>query len=208
MLRNIIYFIISIVLFFFATIAYGVILNKSELSLDQAMAEKGILDIGEVSIIVDRSNYRLHLYSDSLLVKSYKVVFGRNNRNNDKSLDDSNTPSGKYIVCDKKVQTKYHKMLKINYPNDNDLARMLKADEITQNQYQSFLQNRNNFGCVIEDLLPNGEIGIIGTGEYNYIFKNLPFAFNWTNGSVAISNENVDELFSVVNVGTKVMIKF
>jgi hypothetical protein len=207
-LRNIIYFIISLVIFFFATIAYGIILNKSELTLDESMVKEEILEFGEVSILIDRSNYRLHLFSDSLLVKSYKVVFGKNNRSVDNSLNNLTTPIGEYVICDKKALDKYHKMLKINFPNNNDLAGMLKSKEISQPQYDALLESKNQFGCVSQDLLPNGEIGIIGTGEFNYIFKNLPFAFNWTNGSIAISNENIDELFTVVDVGTKVTIKF
>ncbi len=208
MLRNTIYFIISLVLFFFATIAYGVFLNKSEITLDEAMAQKNILELGEVSIVVDRSNYRLHLYSDSILVKSYKVVFGKNSRSTNKSLSDYNTPIGKYVICEKKVLTQFHKMLRINYPNENDLAMLLKKEEISKVQYQKFIETKNIFGCADEELLPGGAIGIVGTGEYNLIFKNLPFAFNWTNGSVAVSNENVDELYSVTKIGTKVTIKF
>ena len=52
-----------------------------------------------------------------------------------------------------------------------------------------------------------GEIGIHGIGRLNYIFKNLPFVYNWTNGSIAMSDEDIDELYSVVKLGTKVVIK-
>ena len=40
-----------------------------------------------------------------------------------------------------------------------------------------------------------------------YIFKNLPFVFNWTNGSIAMSDENIDEIHSVIREGTEVVIK-
>lgn len=52
-----------------------------------------------------------------------------------------------------------------------------------------------------------GNIGIHGIGRLNPIFKNLPFVYNWTDGSIAISNESLDELLSVINTGTQVVIK-
>ncbi len=57
--------------------------------------------------------------------------------------------------------------------------------------------------CPYENTILGGEIGIQGIGEYNLIFKNLPFVFNWTNGSAAISNESIDELLSVVDIRNK-----
>jgi hypothetical protein len=51
-----------------------------------------------------------------------------------------------------------------------------------------------------------GNIGIHGIGKLNFLFKNLPFVFNWTDGSIAISNEEIDELCGVIKKGTKVTI--
>jgi hypothetical protein len=50
------------------------------------------------------------------------------------------------------------------------------------------------------------KIGIHGIGQLNFLFKNLPFVFNWTDGSIAISNEEIDELYGVIQKGTKVTI--
>jgi hypothetical protein len=61
--------------------------------------------------------------------------------------------------------------------------------------------------CPEPDTDLGGNIGIQGIGEYNAIFKNLPFVFNWTDGSIAVSNEDIDEIYSVVKRGTKVVIK-
>jgi hypothetical protein len=52
-----------------------------------------------------------------------------------------------------------------------------------------------------------GNLGLHGIGKFNFIIKNLPFVFNWTNGSIALSDEDIDEIFSIVKVGTKVVIK-
>ncbi|HQJ45413.1 MAG TPA: L,D-transpeptidase, partial [Ignavibacteriaceae bacterium] len=52
-----------------------------------------------------------------------------------------------------------------------------------------------------------GNIGIQGIGRLNYVFKNLPFVYNWTDGSIALSNEDLDEIIKVIKPGTQIVIK-
>jgi len=66
-----------------------------------------------------------------------------------------------------------------------------------QYYYKSFANPNSPLG---------GDIGIHGIGQLNSIFKNLPFVFNWTEGSIAVSNEEIDELFNVTPKGTTVTI--
>ena len=207
MLRNIIYIMSSVLLFFSGIIVYGVIINLREVTLAEAIKAKNLTTISNPSIIVDRRNYSLTLYSDTTLVKKYSAVFGRNNSSQKISKDDLVTPIGKYEICKIDTNFIYYKKLYLNYPNLADAAEALKMSLITKSEFiaisNSLLENQCSFNFTV---LGN-DIGIQGIGEYNNIFKNLPFVFNWTNGSIAISNEDVDELLSVVNIGTKVTIK-
>jgi len=36
----------------------------------------------------------------------------------------------------------------------------------------------------------------------------LPFPFNWTNGSIAITNEDIDEISKFIKIGSPVKIVF
>ena len=56
MIRNIIYFSGSIILFFAGVILYGIILNIREDTLQEAMAEKGISELSDVSLVVDAAS--------------------------------------------------------------------------------------------------------------------------------------------------------
>ena len=62
-------------------------------------------------------------------------------------------------------------------------------------------------GCTSDKTILGGNIGIHGIGRYDYFFKNLPFVYNWTDGSIAVSNEDIDELYTAVKKGTEVVIK-
>lgn len=195
-------------LFFFSGIvAYGIILNLREKPLEEILIEKKLSGLKNVTISVDRKNYKLNLLSDSTLVKSYNVVFGRNNNSNKISKNDNVTPIGNYLICRIDSNNIYYKKLFLDFPNLKDASEALKENIISQNDFKNIAKKLNETGCSYSETILGADIGIQGTGEYNIIFKNLPFVFNWTNGSIALSNENIDELLSVVNVGTKVTIK-
>jgi len=204
-LKNVLYFIASIVIFFAGVILYGMILNLSEPSLPEMMVSKGLRYLVNVKIQVDRKNYKLNLYSDTILVKSYKAVFGRNSNSPKIFTKDYKTPVGKYVICDIDTSSTYNKFFRLNYPNKNDLAEALKAKLISNKEYQQMYNDLEQGDCptVKDETLI---IGIHGIGRLNAIFKNLPFVFNWTNGSIAVSNEDIDEIYSAIKKGTEVVI--
>ncbi|MCB0729705.1 MAG: L,D-transpeptidase [Ignavibacteriae bacterium] len=207
MLRNVIYIMSSIILFFFGIIVYGVIINLRETPLKDALEEKEIAKISNPSIVVDRRNYTLSLYSDTILVKQYSAVFGRNSGSVKISKSDFITPTGKYIICKIDTNYTYYKKLYLDFPNLADASEALRNKIITKDEFLEISNSLKFNQCSSGNTVLGSDIGIQGIGEYDVIFRNLPFVFNWTNGSIAISNENIDELLSVVKIGTKVTIK-
>jgi len=207
MLRNILYLSLSILLFFIGVILYGIILNLREDTLVEAMAKKGLTELNNVEIVVDRSNYRLELYSDKELIKSYRASFGKNSSPVKTSKDDLITPTGEYEICRMDTISEYHSKLLLNYPNEKDAAESLKNNVIGKKEFDKIVHSWKTKNCPPKNTKLSVEIGIHGIGDNDFIFRNLPFAFNWTNGSVALSNKSMDELFSVVQLGTKVIIR-
>ncbi|MBL1212648.1 MAG: L,D-transpeptidase [Ignavibacteriae bacterium] len=207
MLKNIIYFGVSIILFFAGVIVYGIILNIREDTLAEAMDKKGIEDLGDVYLLIDKKNFTIELFSDSMLVKKYKAAFGNNSSPVKTSLDDNVTPTGNFIICNRDTAFLYHKLLQINYPNFNQISEFYKNNYIDRDEYKKLIAAVSEYDFLPEEGFKKQRIGIHGIGEYNLIFKNLPFAFNWTNGSIAVSNEDIDELYTVTNIGTKVEIR-
>ncbi|MBU1099723.1 MAG: L,D-transpeptidase [Bacteroidetes bacterium] len=207
MLRNSVYTFASMLLFFAGVISYGTILNLREVSLQEAMQMKGISKLENISIIVDRKNHALELYSDEILVKTYRAVFGKSRAPLKTSIDDHVTPTGKYQVCSKDDNSVYHKYLQLNYPNERDAAEALKNGYINRSDFNKIMKSIVTDGKPCADSKLGSGIGIHGIGEYDIIFKNLPFNFNWTNGSIAVSNSSIDELHTVVQIGTNVEIK-
>lgn len=208
MLKNIIYVSASVLLFFAGLICYGVILNLREVSLDDTLKEMGIDSPENVKLVIDRKNYKIELYSDKMLIKSYKAVFGKNSGSVKKSSNDLVTPVGDYKICGFDISDKYHMFFQLNYPNEKDAAESLKRGYINETEFDAIVLAQSKNECPPKNTRLGANIGIHGIGEYDIIFRNLPFVFNWTNGSIAVSNENIDELSRVVKVGTQVKITY
>lgn len=206
-LRNVIYLTIAIAIFFFGVIIYGVILNLRNVPLSEALLKTGFSEITNPKIIIDRQNYTLGIYEDSVLIKNYRVSFGKSVLTPKTRAGDKATPVGVYRICKIYKTHKYHKFFQINYPNLEDGASALRKGWISQKEYNDIKFQYYYEGCTKFHNILGGDIGIHGIGELNYIFKNLPFVFNWTNGSIAMSNENIDEIYSVIREGTEVVIK-
>lgn len=189
-------------------ICYGIILNIREVTLEEAMVEKGITQILEPKLLVDRKNFRIELYSNGRLVKTYKAVFGKNNSLVKTAKDDKVTPIGEYKICEIDSSAMYHKFLRLNYPNKNDAAEGLTRGYLTKDEFDAIMLTHKLNECTPKETHLGSDIGIHGIGTYDLIFRNLPFSFNWTNGSIAVSNQNIDELYKVLKVGTVVSITY
>lgn len=206
-LRNAVYFSGGIILFLAGTIVYGIILNLREDSLADSLKEKGFEKFENLNIIIERKNFTLQLYEDTVLIKTYRANFGKNLSSPKTKAEDNATPVGDYAICDFDSNSQYHKFLRLNYPNVSDASEALRKGWITQKQFDQLKFEFYYEGCPKPNTILGGGIGIHGIGRFNYILKNLPFVYNWTNGSIAVSDEAIDEIFSVVQKGTKVVLK-
>ncbi len=205
--RNVFFMTSGIFVFIAGVLVYGIILNLREVSLQKAMLDKGFRMFKNPNLIIDRRSYQLHLYEDTILVKSYRVSFGKNINRKKSRADDNSTPVGEYQICEIDTLHKYHKFLRINYPNLNDAEEVLRLGLITQKEFDDLKFQFYYGDCPEYNDVLGGNVGIHGIGRLDFIFKNLPFVYNWTDGSVAMSNDNIDEILSVTGRGTKVVIK-
>jgi murein L,D-transpeptidase YafK len=206
-LQKVIFFSGGTLIFILGVILYGIIINFREITLNEAMRIKGFSKLNNTSILIERKNYSLSIYEDTVLIKTCRANFGKNINSPKSREGDNATPVGEYMICYIDTISRYHKFLRLNYPNLMDAGEALVKGRISQKQYDKLTFEFYYGDCPDSETDLGGNIGIQGIGEYNSIFKNLPFVFNWTDGSIAVSNEDIDEIYSVVKRGTKVVIK-
>lgn len=148
------------------------------------------LPVSPVKIVIDKSEYELHVYDAKGWYATYPVVFGANPLADKKMEGDKLTPEGEYHVVAKRPHQKWSRFLAIDYPNAADKARF---------------EARKQRGEIPRNASPGGGIGIHGT------WPNDDFMIdrykNWTNGCISLKNGDVQELYGYIPVGTPVVIR-
>ena len=144
----------------------------------------------EIYIVIIKSNYELQLYDKEGWYATYPVVFGSKSLEDKMMEGDRKTPEGIYHIASKRPHEKWDKMMDIDFPT--------KAD------YDKF-NARKAQGLIPKNARIGGGIAIHGTWPNDEHVIDL--YQNWTNGCISLKNEDVDELYAMVPVGTKVIIK-
>jgi hypothetical protein len=139
---------------------------------------------GRVAILVLKEKNRLVLLDRGRAVRAYLADIGSDALGRKLRAGDRATPEGRYRVVAKKGRgrSEYHKALLLDYPNEEDRHRTAEA---------------RRRGEVPAGSTPGRLIEIHGEGGRGT---------NWTDGCVAVSNADMDELFAKAEVGSRVTI--
>lgn len=132
----------------------------------------------EVTLVVAQKGARtLQLFNNSTLLKSYHFELGFAPVGDKHFEGDGRTPEGLYFIDRSNPRSSYHLSVGISYPNDQDRA-FAEA------------QGRR----------PGGDIFIHGTP------REMRHKRDWTAGCLAVKNEEVEEIFSMVRAGTPILL--
>ena len=134
-------------------------------------------------IIVLKSKRKLQLFFKGKKVKQYSISLGGNPIGHKQFEGDEKTPEGSYFIDGKKPNSKYYKNLGISYPNAEDRA---------------FARSKGRN--------PGGAIKIHGLPNSKPWLGKLHLLKDWTHGCIAVTNKQMDEIYSRVKIGTKITI--
>lgn len=154
------------------------------------------LPVKNPRIVVRKSGRKLELYSDTVLVKTYKVGLGLNPVSDKKREGDRCTPEGDFYIFTKNDKSAYYHSLGLSYPNVEDAERGLRDGLITRAQHDEIFDAIRRKRMPPQNTELGGQIYIHGNGAGS----------DWTWGCVALENEDIKELYEAVSVGTTVTI--
>ena len=135
-------------------------------------------------IVVEKGLRRLSLYCKSRLLKTYKIALGRNPQGPKQREGDGRTPEGVYVIDARKRDSAFHRALHISYPNAQD-RRRARGQGVPPGS------------DIMIHGLPNG-MGAIGKA---HVLR------DWTEGCIAVTDEEIDEIWRIVRNGTRIEIK-
>jgi murein L,D-transpeptidase YafK len=142
-------------------------------------------------VVIVKNKYELQVYdSTGEWLITYPVVFGNKDMGDKMMEGDRRTPEGVFHIAAKRKHEKWNSFLAIDYP--------------TAESYQRF-NERKAKGLIPASARIGGSIGIHGTWPHE------DFAIdqyqNWTEGCISTKNVYVQQIFSMLPVGTRVEIK-
>ncbi len=145
---------------------------------------------GAAFIIIDKSDYELNVYDGEGWYATYPVVFGSKNLNDKMMEGDRRTPEGTYKIVSKRPHEKWGKIMLIDYPTKSDIEKF---------------NQRKAKGLIPANAKIGGGIGIHGTWPRDEMA--VDYFQNWTNGCVSMKRDEVNEVYNMVPIGTRVTIR-
>lgn len=140
--------------------------------------------LGKVDlVVVTKSESSMVLMRDGKELKRYRIAMGDNPKGHKFKEGDQRTPQGRYILDYKKSDSAFYRSIHISYPNEED---QLRASAL--------------------GIKPGGMIMIHGQNPNSNMTPEEAQRYNWTNGCIAVTNKEMDELWLSIDEGTPIEI--
>ncbi|WP_434951201.1 L,D-transpeptidase family protein [Shewanella sp. HL-SH4] len=134
-------------------------------------------------VVVNKSESRMSVMRDGKVLKTYVIAMGDAPQGHKLKEGDQRTPQGRYVLDYKKPDSAFYKSIHISYPNDED---KLRAQAL--------------------GISPGGMIMIHGQNPRSSMSPEEAQRYNWTNGCIAVTNKEMDELWRMIDAGTPIEI--
>ncbi|HEV8077364.1 MAG TPA: L,D-transpeptidase family protein [Marinobacter sp.] len=135
-------------------------------------------------VLVQKGERSLQLLSGEQIIRQYRISLGDNPQGHKLYEGDSRTPEGTYSLDWRNADSSFYKSIHISYPSakDRELAKNWGLDP---------------GGSIMIHGLPNGT-----DDDFAFAF----FGLDWTDGCIAVSNQEIDEIWQLVGDGTPIEI--
>ena len=141
-------------------------------------------DLAADSILIEKGSRTMTLLRDGVPLKTYRVALGRNPVGPKERQGDGKTPEGTYRIVGHLEQSAFHRALRLSYPEPKDV------------------RHANALG-----VSPGSDIMIHGIRNGLGWLGRLQRRIDWTQGCVAVTNPEIEEIWAAVPDGTPVEIR-
>lgn len=135
-------------------------------------------------IVVYKHQREMVLLAQGQEIKRYRIALGEQPVGPKQKQGDHRTPEGSYVLDSRNPHSQYYKAFHISYPNESDREKARKLG-----------------------VSPGGLIMLHGTPKEFAPPNQGDPPNDWTDGCIAVTNREMDELWTRVRVGTPIEIK-
>ena len=136
------------------------------------------------SIVVEKQRHTMTLFQAGFPVRTYAIALGKQPLGDKVQKGDGRTPEGVYRIDSRNPESKYYKSLHISYP---DAAHQRRAQAM--------------------GVAAGGDIMIHGLPQRFAEVGAAHREFDWTEGCVALTNAEIDEIWRAIPDGAPIQIK-
>ena len=137
------------------------------------------------NILVEKANRKMYLRHGEEVIRQYNISLGRQPVGAKLKSGDNKTPEGSYHIVSHNPHSKFHLSLKISYPNKQQIEAAAKGN-----------------------YFPGGDIMIHGfpNAVPNFVFNIRHKTSDWTAGCIAVTDNEIEEIYKLVKDGTPITI--
>ena len=135
-------------------------------------------------VLVLKGARRLLLLQGDRVLRDYQVALGRSPIGPKRHRGDARTPEGRYRIDSRVVDSRFHRALHISYPNQADLDFARHAG-----------------------IEPGGDVMIHGLPDGERWVGDVHRSYDWTNGCIALTDDEMSEIWELVDDGTPIEIR-
>ncbi|MGO1282710.1 MAG: L,D-transpeptidase family protein [Psychrobacter sp.] len=149
----------------------------------EVVSNQPIADVVIDKVFVDKSERRLQLLSGDDVIRTYHIALGDSPVGHKQQEGDQRTPVGTYTLDYKNENSIAHRSIHISYPNAADKARAQQLG-----------------------VSPGGDIMIHGQMNGFGHLASINQKYDWTDGCIAVTDDEMDEIMAAVKIGTTIEI--
>ncbi len=162
-------------------------------------------DEDEVWVLVDTGQLTVSVMQGEELLRKYdNIAIGSNGPSVARLVSDQTTPLGEFRISRINPRSRFRLFMAIDYPTMDHARRALADGRISPQEYLAVSNAWLGGEPPPQDTRLGGYLGIHGVGDGS---KEIHGRVNWTDGCIAVTNEQIEELAGLVGVGTRVSVR-
>ncbi|MCF7505665.1 MULTISPECIES: L,D-transpeptidase family protein [Vibrio] len=134
---------------------------------------------------VDKSKRRMYLLKGDEVIQEFRIALGKKPKGHKRFEGDNRTPEGQYQLDYIMEDSEFYRSVHINYPRSTDRQWAKK-----------------------HDVDPGGNIKVHGIKNGELRSPSFIQSFDWTDGCIALTNQDMDQFIELVKMGTPIHIEW
>ncbi|MBB3331925.1 murein L,D-transpeptidase YafK [Halomonas campaniensis] len=159
----------------------------------------------ELWVLVEDREAALSVYRGNRMLERFAPIsLGRSGARPARLRGSNVTPLGEFRVNRFNRESDWHIFIGLDYPTPTHARMALEEGVYSQQDYDDYFDYYRRRGYPPQQTALGGFIGIHGIGKGD---PEIHQQFHWTQGCVAVTDDQIERLASLIDIGTRVVIR-